>query len=292
MGLDDRRPLGSAVPAILSVNAPRQPNPGGTLPNGTSATVGHGCTNCYSIPVGTGQNWDPGSSGIGPSGPSSAATFDWLAFNTAGNSGTNGLRNQFDPYHIAWYDANQQRNGGHITVDQRLTSNISFYGSAFYSNRRATFLNPGNLSPAGPNILANVGVPTFNPYYPTNAPNNLRANYNLAWESPPITNAYELAQRYQLGLNIALPFEWSGRLWFAETKDFELQSQHRHREQSRCIRGPGLDARHHRRSGNDACDRDLDQAREHPLPELVLRPDGLHVQLQYHPQVHRGRENL
>ena len=62
-----------------------------------------------------------------------------LAFNTAGNSGTNGLRNQFDPYHIAWYDANQQRNGGHITVDQRLTSNISFYGSAFYSNRRATF---------------------------------------------------------------------------------------------------------------------------------------------------------
>ena len=75
------------------------------------------------------------------------------------------------------------------------------------------------MSPAGPNILTNIGVPTFNPYYPTNAPNNLRANYNLAWESPPVTNAYELAQRYQLGLNIALPYEWSGRLWFAETKD-------------------------------------------------------------------------
>ena len=58
----------------------------------------------------------------------------------AGNSGTNGVRNQFDPYDIAWYDARQQRNGGHITVDQRLTSNISFYGSGFYSNRRATSL--------------------------------------------------------------------------------------------------------------------------------------------------------
>jgi iron complex outermembrane receptor protein len=218
-GFDDRRPLGSALPAILSTGAPRQPNPGGNLPNGTNATVGHGCTNCYSIPLGVGQNWDAGASGIGPSGPSSAATFDWIAFNSAANSGSNGLRNQFDPYHIAWYDANQQRNGGHITVDQRLTSNISFYGSAFYSNRRATFLNPGNLSPAGQNTMTGIGVPTFNPYYPTNAPNNLRASYNLSWESPPITNAYELAQRYQLGLNIALPFEWSGRIWYAETKD-------------------------------------------------------------------------
>jgi len=215
-GFDDRRPLGSSIPPTISVGTPQQPG-GGNV--GTSATLGHGCTNCYAVPLGTGQNWDPGSGGIGPIGPSSAATLNWLTFNAPGNSGTNGLRNQFDPYHIAWYDANQQRNGGHITVDQRLTSNISFYGSAFYSNRRAGFLNPANLSPAGNNILSNIGVPTFNPYYPTNAPSNLRVNYNNAFESPPITQAYELAQRYQLGLNIALPYEWSGRIWFAETKD-------------------------------------------------------------------------
>jgi outer membrane receptor protein involved in Fe transport len=215
-GFDDRRPLGSAIPAIVSLGNPAQPG-GGKV--GTSAVTGHGCTNCYAIPLGVGQNWDAGTSGIGPTAPFSASTLDWAAFGTAGNSGTNGLRNQFNPYAIAWYDANQQRNGGHITVDQRLTSNLSFYGSAFYSNRRATFLNPGNLSPAGPNILSNIGVPTFNPYYPLNAPNNLRINYNISFESPPITNAYELAQRYQLGLNIALPFDWSGRIWYAETKD-------------------------------------------------------------------------
>ena len=40
-----------------------------------------------------------------------------------------------------------------MTVDQRLTSNISFYGSAFYSNRRGHYLNPSNLSPAGTNII-------------------------------------------------------------------------------------------------------------------------------------------
>jgi hypothetical protein len=62
--------------------------------------------------------------------------------------GTNGVRNQFDPFSIAWYDARQERNGGAITVDQRLTSNISFYGSGFYSLRRGHYLNPSNLSPS------------------------------------------------------------------------------------------------------------------------------------------------
>ena len=111
--------------------------------------------------------------------------FDWSAFNTSGNSGSNGLRNQFDPYDIGWYDAAQERNGGHITVDQRLTANISFYGSGFYSNRRAKFLNPSNWGPATTNLLFNIGVPTFNPYYPSGgAPTNLRVNYNIGVESP------------------------------------------------------------------------------------------------------------
>ena len=182
--------------------------------------MGHGCTNCYAVPLGTGQNWDPGASGIGPTAPFSASTLNWSSFNNPANKGTNGLRNQFDPYAIAWYDAAQERNGGHITVDQRLTSNISFYGSAFYSNRRSKFLNPSNLSPSATNVLFNVAVPTFNPYYPTGgAPTNLRANYNIGWESPGITPAHELAQRYQLGLNIALPASWSGRVWYAMTND-------------------------------------------------------------------------
>ena len=151
---------------------------------------------------------------------SAPSTINWANFNDPANRGTNGLRNQFDPFDIAWYDARQERNGGAITVDQRLTSNISFYGSGFYSNRRGHYLNPSNLSPAGTNVVTGVAIPTFNPYYPTGgAPTNLRAFYNLGWESPSITTFYELAQRYQLGLNIALPGDWSGRVWYAMTND-------------------------------------------------------------------------
>ncbi len=213
---DDRRPLGSSLPGTLSTGAAAAPG-GGNV--GTSANLGHGCTNCYAIPLGTGQNWDPTASGVGPLTPSSAATLDWLNFNDPSNKGTNGTRNIIDPYDISWYDARQERNGGHITVDQRLTSNISFYGSGFYSLRRGHFLNPSNLSPSATNIISGVAIPTFNPYYPTNAPTNLRVNYNIGWESPGITTFYEQAQRYQLGLNIALPGDWSARVWYAMTQD-------------------------------------------------------------------------
>ena len=226
-GFDDRRPLGSSLPATLSTGQARALGGGPNV--GTSAVLGHGCTNCYAVPLGTGQNWDPGASGIGPlakplgqqnANPSGLDLIDWATFNTPDNSGTNGLRNQFDPYLISYYDAHQVRNGGHITVDQRLTTNISFYGSAFYSNRRGNFVNPGNLGPSAFNAMNNFAIPTFNPYYPVGgAPTNLRAAYNISLESPGTTSFYELAQRYQLGLNIALPAGWSGRVYFTHTRD-------------------------------------------------------------------------
>ena len=216
-GFDDRRPLGSSLPGTLSTGQARALGGGPNVT--TSAVLGHGCTNCFAIPLGVGQNWDPGLTGIGPTAPYSASTFAWATINTPEYSGTNGLRNQFDPYDIAYYDANQARNGGHVTVDQRLTSNISFYGSGFYSNRRGKFVNPGNLGPSAFNAMNNVTIPTFNPYYPTGAPSGLRAAYHIGFESPGITSFYELAQRYQLGLNISLPAGWSGRVYFSHTRD-------------------------------------------------------------------------
>jgi outer membrane receptor protein involved in Fe transport len=215
-GFDDRRNLGSAVPAILSTGPARQPG-GGKI--GTSAALGHGCTNCYAVPIGTGSNWDPGASGIGPTSPFSASTLVWSSFNNAGNSGTNGLRNQFNPYVLSYFEPNQDRNAAVLTVDQRLTTNISFYGSAFYSNRRATMWNPGLITPTANNILQGFTVPTFNPYYPTGAPAGLRAYYNLSFENPGIVNAHTLSDRYQLGLNIALPAGWSSQVWYAESFD-------------------------------------------------------------------------
>jgi hypothetical protein len=96
-GFDDQTPLASSIPATLSVNVPRRVG-GGNV--GTSAQLGHGCTNCYAVPLGAGQNWDPGPSGIGPTAAFSAPTFDWSAVNTPASSGSNGLRNQFNPYQL------------------------------------------------------------------------------------------------------------------------------------------------------------------------------------------------
>ena len=216
-GFDDRTWLGSATPAILSTGPARQPG-GGQI--GTSAALGHGCTNCYAVPSGTGQNWDPGPTGIGPTAPYSASTLDWSSFNSAANSGTNGLRNQFNPYDLSFYEPNQDRNAAVLTVDQRLTTNVSFYGSAFYSNRRATFVNPGTITPTANVVLQGFAVPTFNPYYPAGgAPTNLRAYYHLGHEVESQVSAHVLSDRYQMGLNIALPRGWASQVWYAETFD-------------------------------------------------------------------------
>jgi outer membrane receptor protein involved in Fe transport len=215
-GLDSRVPIGSSLPGTISIGAPAQPASLG-LSTGTNATFGTGCTNCYAVPVGTGMNWDPGASGIGPTAPGSASTLNWANFATAANGGSNGTRNVFNPYTIAWYDVAEQSNRAVMTLDQRLTSNISFYGEGYYSNRRTQYYNPANQSPTLANIVT-AQVPTYNPYYPTGgAPQNLRVSYNTSWEKPGYTSSYQVDHRYQFGLNIALPGNWAGKIYYAQT---------------------------------------------------------------------------
>src|SRR6185295_5234470 len=166
-----------------------------------------------------------------------AAPIDWAALSNDSNyagplNPTAGTRNMFDPYSRLWYDAVEQRNGGAITVDQRLTKDISFYGSAFYSNRRAKFLVPSTGMPGANNAISLFAVPTFNPYYPAGTfctpagpqpancvPTNLRINYDISIEQPVLVNAYEVAARYQMGLHIALPAGWESQLFYSETYD-------------------------------------------------------------------------
>jgi iron complex outermembrane receptor protein len=215
-GLDNRIPLGSSIPGTVSTGAPFQPASNGL---GTNGNLGNQCTNCFAIPHGTGNAFNPINGGIGPTAPFSGSTLNWTAFNSAANIGTNGTRNEFDPFTIAWYDAAQQRNAAVMTVDQRLTRNVSFYGSGFYSNRRAQVLQPSSIGGGAQDVLS-IAVPTFNPYYPTGgAPTNLRVNYNTAIENPTYVNAYELATRYQGGLNIDLPGNWTGRIYYSHTYD-------------------------------------------------------------------------
>ncbi len=221
-GFDDRRPIGSSMPGTISTGGqngqtmPDPNNPNVQIPNPNyPGNLGTNCTNCYAIPHGTGFDFDGGSTGYGPLTPGSAPTLDWGIFANAANGGTNGTRNVFNPYDITYYSAAVQYTGGVITVDQRLTSNISFYGEGIWGMRRSSFTS----NDTGHQI--SYPVPTFNPYYPTNAPQNLRSAYHLGIEKPQIERAYAMAQRYQLGLNIALPADWAMQVYFSHTKDKE-----------------------------------------------------------------------
>jgi outer membrane receptor protein involved in Fe transport len=219
-GLDDRRSLGSSTPGTISTGAPQAPrmpdpnNPGMTIPNPAyPGNRGTNCQNCYAVPLGTGFDWDPGATGIGPLLPGSAPTLNWANLANPANAGSNGTRNVFNPYSIGDYSAAIQYTGGAVTVDQRLTSNISFYGEGIYGMRRSEFA----INDTGHQVI--YGVPTFNPYYPTGAPNGLRVAYHMGIESPPLAIAYSMAQRYQLGLNISLPANWAMQVYFSHTKD-------------------------------------------------------------------------
>ena len=221
-GLDNRNPIGSSAPGTISLGAVTNTND--TSDNFYPAANGRNCTNCFAVPTGTGSPFNPINGGIGPTAPFSGSTLAWntsvngmAVFNTAGNSGLNGTRNVSNPYALTYYSSGAQYNGASITVDQRLTKNISFYGEGFYGMRRITFLNNTTT-----NQLTGIGVPTFNPYYPTGgAPNNLRVSYNMSVESPSLTGAYGMGSRYQGGLNIDLPGGWASQIYYAETRDAE-----------------------------------------------------------------------
>jgi iron complex outermembrane recepter protein len=193
-GLDNPIPLAASIPGTISTGAP------------SSSTVA--CTNCWAIPHGTGIDF-PG--GLGPTLPSSAATLDWAAFSA--NGGNKGTQNIIDPLKQAWEVAAQQKNSFVATFDQRLAPGISFFATGFYSNRRVQELSPAFAAGGFLTDIKTFAVPTINPYYPTNAPNNLRVSYDLAKEVTPNTPAYELSYRYQFGLNIDLPFDWTGQVF-------------------------------------------------------------------------------
>src|SRR5882672_276215 len=180
-GLDNRIPLASSMPGTLSAGSAQN------TATAFTANLGNNCTNCYAIPHGTGNDFNPINGGVGPTLPFSGSTLNWATFANAANGGSTasssvGTRNVFNPLAITNEDSPQQRNAAVITVDQRLTKDISFYGEAFYSNRRGEQYSPSNGVPTANNALSSIAVPTYNPYYPTNAPTNLRVNYNLALE--------------------------------------------------------------------------------------------------------------
>jgi iron complex outermembrane receptor protein len=216
-GLDNRSPLGSSTPGTISTGAV-------TLPGPTSAPVQ--CLNCYAIPKGSGGNFASSlNNGVGPlTAAQNPNLLSWATISSPAYSGANGVQNVVDPDKLGWEDAPQTRVGEVMTLDQRLTKDISFFGEAFYSNRSGFILNEPTATPTANAALAAIAVPTWNPYYPAGAPNNLRVSYDIGIEHPPITDFHELAERYAMGLNIELPAEWHGKIYYSESRDTSFRN--------------------------------------------------------------------
>ena len=231
-GLDNEIPIGASIPGTISVPTAAQIAAGKSIGapvvnNGAGVSgVGTVCGNCWAVPRGTGGNFNAAlNNGLGPLAPSSAATIDWAKFSgNAANMGTN----EFDPLHNgqAWEVAAQQHNSFVATADQRLLPGVSLFATGFYNNRRINILTTEDFAQGITNDIKTFNVPTTNPYYPTNAPNNLNVSYDFAHEYPPNEPAYEISYRWSGGFNLDLPFSWSGQLYYSRSYEKNKYLQH------------------------------------------------------------------
>jgi outer membrane receptor protein involved in Fe transport len=206
-GLDNEIPIASSMPGTISTGKP-------SVNNGLGVSgVGTVCPNCYAVPKGTGANFNPAlNNGLGPLLPGSASTLNWSSLAA-------GTTDEIDPLKQGWEDAAQQKNSFVGTFDQRLFPGVSFFATGFYSNRRVEERLPPEYSQGATNEIKTFSVPTINPYYPAGAPANLQVSYDLAQELPVLEPAYELSDRYSFGLNLDLPFSWTGQIYDSRSNE-------------------------------------------------------------------------
>ncbi|HEX5280567.1 MAG TPA: TonB-dependent receptor plug domain-containing protein [Micropepsaceae bacterium] len=213
---DKSLPLAASIPGTISTGAPTVTGfPTAPAP-GALGLPGIVCTNCWSVPRGTGANFNASlNNGVGPLVGSSAATLNWATLTA--NAANQGANNFVDPLKMGWELAPQQKNALVATFDQRLLPNVSLFAEGYYTDRRVEEKFPafGGMGPQ--NTLISVTVPTTNPYYPAGAPAGLHVAYDLAAEFPPSVPAFEVSGRFMGGFNLDLPFAWSGKIYGSHT---------------------------------------------------------------------------
>ena len=207
-GLDNRTNIRSSRPATVTAGAE-------VIPDSNLGAAG--CTNCFSIPQGTG--WDFGAQDPG-------STISWSALMQ--NPGTNLV----NPYARADMTARTERNAVVLTFDQRILdqeilggvvqgATLNFH--AFYNNRRTVYFRS-----AGNGITDSFRPPTSHPYYPDGAPEGLRAHYSLVDELNPRLVPFEIAGRWSPELEVELLADWMGRFSYSVSENqtgFNLEHQ-------------------------------------------------------------------
>jgi iron complex outermembrane receptor protein len=215
-GFDDRTGLGLAMPGVVSTGA-LLANPALAALGFSQNTGNRTCTNCFSIPNGTGWNYGDTPGHTNPLNPASAPTVTWTQL--LANPGVKTLRQAAE---VADIEPSQDHNSLTATFDQIVADNVfgvfrkvELFGEAFYSNRRAVFHYLPGASPAAQQAVRAQVVPTTNPYYPAGAPAGLRVSYNLGVEHDSRINAGEIAGRYAFGFNSDLPYDWNGSVFYS-----------------------------------------------------------------------------
>ena len=198
-GLDNRTPIISADPGIVSVGKPTQP---ATAPSGFDPSFGTSCNNCFSIPKG--QN-------------GKGLTWASILANP-------GVQNAYNPYADAWVIPDSTRNAFVLTFDQHLWTSdgllrgVQAFVDGYYNNRRQILISPGTTGPAKTNAVSQA-IPTTNPYYPIGAPAGLRVAYNLDKEIPGHLASGEVQGRWAGGFDIDLAADWKGKISYTKTEE-------------------------------------------------------------------------
>ncbi len=205
-GLDNETPITSSTPGIVSTGKPK-------------ASSGSVCSNCYSIPLGTGANFSPINGGIGPTAPGSAAPLTWAQL--LANPGVLNEHNSFD---VGQLTAPTQTNAAAVTFDQNIFPGVSLFVDAFYHNRR--FKYETQATGTGKNQQQTFSIPTTNPYYPTGAPPGLQTSIDLTYSDPQFLTGGSIEKRVDGGFNIDLPYQWNLKLFtsYSEVTPFALES--------------------------------------------------------------------
>lgn len=205
-GLDNENPITSATPGIVSTGKP-------------SASTGSVCSNCYSIPTGTGANFNPINGGVGPTAPGSAATLTWAQLQAHP-----GVLNQHNSFDVGQLTAPVQTNAAALTFDQQIFPGVTLFVDGYYHNRR--FKYETQATGTGKDQQQTFSIPTTNPYYPTGAPAGLQTSIDLTYADPQFLTGGSIEKRLDGGFNIDLPAQWNLKLFtsYSETTPYAVES--------------------------------------------------------------------
>jgi outer membrane receptor protein involved in Fe transport len=215
-GYDDRTFLGMNTAGIISTGNPasatgipaRRGND--TALNANLGT--HFCDNCFSIPAGTGTNFQ----NFGTQTPQ----VSWATI-----LANKGVKTEIIPETYSWMNPKQANNAFVGTFEQEIVPDafgagpMTVWISGFYQNRRGSNAYIPGYSPCANCVTpgaTGLTVPTNNPYFPTGVPAGtvVRAHFTVTPNFIPFSDNFIIDRQLQFGFRFdELPYDWQANIF-------------------------------------------------------------------------------